>query len=213
MARDVTYAQIHETADISLRARVGKGVKIWHHAQVREEAVIGAGSILGKDVYVDHHVTVGRNCKIQNGAYLYYGVALGAGVFVGPRAILLNDKHPRATNPDGSLKSDANWAVSRVIVGKGASIGGGAIILPGVEIGPYAMVAAGAVVTHDVPDYGLVMGVPARLVGCVCRCGQTLDSRIRRVSGDTGSTCTKCGETYVLRRQKGRIIVVGRVTG
>jgi len=174
--------------------------------------VIGTGSILGKGVYVDHHVTVGRNCKIQNGVYLYYGAALGAGVFVGPGVMLLNDKTPRAINADGSLKAGKDWAVSRTLVKTGASIGGGAVILPGVEIGEYAMVGAGAVVTYDVPPYGLVVGVPARLIGCVSRCGTTLDAR-GVCRPDTCITCDGCGQVYILSRRNGRIVVVGRVTG
>jgi acyl-[acyl carrier protein]--UDP-N-acetylglucosamine O-acyltransferase len=89
--------------------------------------------------------------------------------------MLLNDKNPRAVNPDGTLKTDADWQVSPTRIGQGAGIGGGAIILPGVAVGKWAIIGSGAVVTRDVPDYGLAYGNPARLVGFVCPCGQRLE--------------------------------------
>lgn len=165
---------IHPTAHISSQAHIGEGTKIWHQAQVREGATLGRNCIIGKDVYIDSNVTIGDNVKIQNGACVYHGVTLEDGVFVGPGVILTNDKLPRAINPDGTLKSDANWEVSPTLVKRGASLGAGAVILPGVTIGQFAMIAAGAVVTRDVPDYGLVIGNPARLRGFVCPCGRRL---------------------------------------
>jgi len=168
--RDVKM--IHPSAIVSPQASIGEGTRIWHQAQVREGATLGHNCIIGKGVYVDFDVTIGDNVKIQNGAYVYHGVTLEDGVFVGPGVILTNDKLPRAVNPDGTLKSDADWEVSPTLVKRGASLGAGAVILPGVTIGQFAMVAAGAVVTHDVPDYGLVMGNPARLRGFVCPCGR-----------------------------------------
>jgi len=166
---------IHPTAEVSPEARVGAGTQIWHHAQVREGAVIGKNCIIGKGVYVDFGVVIGDNVKIQNGALLYHGVTVEDGVFIGPQACLANDRIPRAITPDGRLKTAEDWAVGRILVRFGASIGAGAIILPDVTVGRFAMVAAGAVVTHSVPDHGLVIGVPARLVGYVCRCGQRLE--------------------------------------
>ncbi|MBC7250673.1 MAG: N-acetyltransferase [Anaerolineae bacterium] len=165
---------IHPTAHISPQAHIGEGTKIWHQVQVREGVTLGRHCIIGKGVYIDFNVTIGDNVKIQNGACVYHGVTLEDGVFVGPGVILTNDKLPRAINPDGTLKSDADWKVSPILVKRGASLGAGAVILPGVTIGQFAMIAAGAVVTHDVPDYGLVMGNPARLRGFVCPCGRRL---------------------------------------
>ena len=165
---------IHPTAIVSPQARIGEGTKIWHQAQVREGATLGRHCIVGKGVYIDINVTIGDNVKIQNGASVYHGVTLEDGVFVGPGVVLTNDKFPRAINPDGTLKSDADWEVSPILVRRGASLGAGAVILPGVTIGQFAMVAAGAVVTRDVPDYGLAIGNPARLRGFVCPCGHRL---------------------------------------
>jgi len=161
----------HPTADVSPQASIGAGTCIWHQAQVRERAQIGENCIIGKGAYVDFDVVIGNNVKIQNGAYVYHGATVQDGVFLGPGAILTNDKLPRAINPDGSLKTDADWQVSATLVRRGASIGAGAIILPGVTVGEFAMVGAGAVVTRDVPEHGLVYGNPACLQGRICCCG------------------------------------------
>ena len=166
--------RIHPTAELSTRATVGDGSQIWHQAQVREDVTIGRNCVLGKGVYVDFGVRIGDNCKLQNGAFVYHGATLEDGVFVGPGALLTNDKMPRAINPDGTLKSADDWDVGKILVRHGASLGAGCIVLPGVVIGEFAMVAAGAVVTHDVPDQALVMGAPARQVGYVCVCGHRL---------------------------------------
>jgi len=165
---------IHSTAEVSPGAWLADGTRIWHHVHVREGARIGRQCILGKGVYVDFDVTIGDRCKIQNGAYLYHGVTLEEGVFVGPNAVFTNDRVPRAITPEGELKAAEDWEAGRILVRRGASVGAGAIVLPGVEIGRWAMVGAGAVVTRDVPDHGLVLGNPARLVGYVCRCGRRL---------------------------------------
>ncbi len=165
---------IHPTADVSPKATLGEGTKVWHQAQVREGAVLGRNCILGKGAYVDFGVQIGDNVKIQNRASVYHGVTLENGVFVGPHVIFTNDKLPRAINPDGSLKSDDDWELGHIRVREGASLGAGAIIVTGVTIGRFAMIGAGAVVTKDVPDYGLVYGNPARLVGYVCERGHKL---------------------------------------
>jgi UDP-2-acetamido-3-amino-2,3-dideoxy-glucuronate N-acetyltransferase len=179
---------IHPTADVSPRATLGPGTKVWHQAQVREGAVLGRNCILGKGAYIDFDVQIGDNVKIQNRASVYHGVTLENGVFVGPHAIFTNDKMPRAINPDGSLKSDDDWELGHIVVKEGASIGAGAIIVTGVTIGHFAMVGAGAVVTKDVPDYGLVYGNPARLHGYVCPCGH----KLRQPEGDIWE-CPVCG--------------------
>jgi UDP-2-acetamido-3-amino-2,3-dideoxy-glucuronate N-acetyltransferase len=169
-----TKSLIHPTAEVSLQAQIGLGTKIWHQAQVREGSVIGNNCILGKDAYIDIDVVIGNNVKIQNGALIYHGVTIEDGVFIGPHACLTNDRYPRAINTEGDLKTDNDWLVEPILVGYGASIGAGAIVIAGVNVGRFAMVAAGAVVTRDVPDHGLVMGIPAYLVGYVCHCGQRL---------------------------------------
>ena len=165
---------IHPTPDVSSEAHIGVGTRIWHQVQVRVGAVIGENCIIVKDVYIDFDVAIGDNVKIQNGALIYHGVTIEDGVFVGPQVCLTNDRIPRAITPHGQLKATDDWTAGTIRVCYGASIGAGAIVLPDVTLGRFAMVAAGAVVTHSVPDYGLVVGVPARLVGYVCPCGERL---------------------------------------
>jgi len=182
---------IHDTAEVSAGARVGRGTKIWHHAQVREDATIGDRCILGKGVYVDQGVALGNDVKVQNGAQLFHGVTVEDGVFIGPGAILTNDRYPRAVNPSGTLKDASDWTIGRIRVERGASIGAGAVILPDVAIGRWALVGAGAVVTADVPPHGLAVGNPARVIGRVCRCGRRL-----QVEPDGTARCTGCGGSY-----------------
>jgi len=181
---------VHPTADVSSGAKIGEGTMIWHQAQVREGAVIGRRCIIGKGAYVDKDVRIGDFCKLQNGAFVFHGFNVEDGVFLGPGAMLLNDKHPRAVNPDGTPKSDADWEVSEGVVRYGASIGGGAVVLPGVGVGRMALVGAGAVVTRDVPERGIVAGNPATLRGFACDCGRRLSKQGGRYE------CAFDGRTY-----------------
>ncbi len=182
---------IHATAEISPKAMIGDRTRIWHHAQIREGATIGHDCTVGRDVYIDSEVQIGNCVKIQNSALLYKGAVLEDGVFIGPRVCLTNDRYPRAITPWGTLKGVDDWVQGAIRISYGASIGAGAIIVTGVTVGRFAMVAAGAVVTHDVPDYGLVMGVPARLVGYVCACGQPLEGMWQPASY-APVTCPHC---------------------
>ena len=183
--------RVADTAIVEPGASVGDGTSIWHHAQVRAGAAIGRNCVIGKGAFVDADVRIGDNVKVQNHALLYHGATIEDGVFIGPGVVLTNDKVPRAINPDGTLKSADDWEVGRILLRCGASIGAAATIVTGVTVGRFAMVAAGAVVTRDVPDRGLVIGVPARQVGWVCDCGCRLDA-------DAAGTwsCPKCRRAY-----------------
>ncbi|MGC9521709.1 MAG: acyltransferase [Anaerolineae bacterium] len=180
--------RIHPTADVSAEAEIGAGTRVWHHCQIRERAHIGRNCTLGKGVYVDFEVRIGENVKVQNYVSIYHGVELEDGVFVGPHACFTNDTLPRAINPDGSLKDIEDWIVGRILVKTGAAIGANATLLPEVTVGRWALVGAGAVVTKDVPDHGLVVGNPARLVGFVCACGH----RLRAVASEGDIIHTRC---------------------
>jgi len=158
---------IHPTATVEEGAVLGEGTRIYHYSHVRAGARLGKNCIVGGHVYIDTDVVVGDNCKIQSGARLYHGLTLEDGVFVGPGVQFANDLKPRAINPDGTLKSADDWVVSPTLIKYGASIGMGSNILCGLTIGRWAMVGMGAVVVKDVPDYGLVVGNPAKLIGRV----------------------------------------------
>jgi len=192
---------IHPTAEVSPEARIGRGTRIWHEAQVREGAVVGADCNIGKGVYIGPGVVVGERVKIQNRASLYPGLTVEDGVFIGPHVVFANDRYPRSITPEGRLLTDADWEPGATLVRHGASIGAGAVIICGLTIGCWALVGAGALVTHDVPDHGLVMGAPARLVGYVCDCVRKLEPEGELgPAGRTGGRwrCPACGRTFEL---------------
>lgn len=158
--------RVHSTADIDPSAVLGSGVEVWNWSKIRERARVGDGTNIGQGVYIDRDVTIGHGCKIQNGCSLYLGVTIADHVFVGPHVTFTNDLRPRTFVGD--------WKVMPTVVSEGAAIGANATIVCGVVIGEYAMVAAGAVVTSDVPAYGLVAGCPARLIDYVDVVGDRL---------------------------------------
>ncbi|WP_372696868.1 acyltransferase [Arthrobacter sp. JSM 101049] len=180
------------SADVATNAVVGDGAHIWHLAQIREGAVVGAGCNIGRGAYIGPDVELGANCKIQNYALVYEPARLGNGVFVGPAAVLTNDQFPRAINVDGTLKNNEDWEQVGVVIDEGASIGARAVCIAPVKIGAWATVAAGAVVTRDVPPYAVVAGVPARRRGWVGEAGHPL-----RSDGDGTWTCPATGRRYV----------------
>ncbi len=184
--------RVQESADVSPEATIGEGSSIWHLAQVREQAVLGQNCIVGRGAYVGTGVVMGDNCKLQNYALVYEPAVLGHGVFVGPAVVFTNDHFPRSVDPDGRLKRGDDWEAVGVTVKDGASIGARAVCVAPVTIGRWALVAAGSVVTKDVPDFALVAGVPARRIRWVGRAGVPLEP-----TGDGRWSCPKTGETYV----------------
>jgi UDP-2-acetamido-3-amino-2,3-dideoxy-glucuronate N-acetyltransferase len=202
MHKDV---KIHPTAEVSEQAEVGAGTSIWHQAQVREGARIGRNCILSKGVYVDAGVILGDNVKVQNYVSIYHGVTIEDGVFCGPHCVFTNDKWPRAVNANGSLKGTDDWELTQTLIKRGASVGANAVIVCGVTVGEWAMIGAGAVVSRDVPDYGLVWGNPARLHGFVCSCGH-------RLQGDRGTRGQGEGRAIVLQcLECGAVVQIDRV--
>ena len=187
LAHKMTSHIAHD-AEISDSAQIGDGAQVWNLTQVRDGVKIGSACVIGRSVYIGPGVRIGNNCKIQNNALVYDPAVLADGVFIGPGAILTNDRLPRSVTPDGELKRADDWEPVGVTVGTGASVGAGAICVAPVNIGSWSMVAAGSVVVHDVPDHALVAGNPARVIGWVGRDGQRLviegDRLVDRSSGE-----------------------------
>jgi UDP-2-acetamido-3-amino-2,3-dideoxy-glucuronate N-acetyltransferase len=185
-------ARIAESAQVEDGAVIGDGAQVWHRAHVRGGAEIGEGTVIGSGVYVGPGVRMGRNCKVQNLALVYEPAVLEDGVFVGPAVVFTNDLNPRAVNPDMTLKSADDWHAVGVTVRVGAAIGARSVCVAPVEIGAWALVAAGSTVVRDVPAFALVAGSPARRIGWVGRVGVRLVD-----DGDGRWRCPSSGETYV----------------
>ena len=183
--------RIAPSAEVDATAKIGDGSSIWHLVQVRDGVEVGENCIVGRGAYIGSGVKIGNNCKIQNYALVYEPASLGNGVFIGPAAVLTNDQFPRAVNPDGSLKSASDWEAVGVTIDDGASIGARAVCIAPVKIGKWALVAAGAVVTKDVPDFALVAGVPAKRIRWVGRMGLPLEDQ-----GNGSWKCPESGELY-----------------
>lgn len=171
---------IHNSSFIDDNVSVGSNTKIWHFCHIQNGAVIGKNCVLGQNVNISNNVKIGNGVKIQNNVSVYEGVELEDYVFLGPSCVFTNDLTPRAKYPKGT----ANY--KHTLVRTGATIGANATIVCGNTIGKWALVGAGAVVTSDVPDHALMLGVPARISGWVCECGQVLEKNLK---------CS-CGRSY-----------------
>ena len=174
-------AFVHESSFVDESAEIGEGTKVWHFCHIQAGARIGRGCSLGQNVNVGSNAVIGDGCRIQNNVSVYEGVELEDDVFCGPSCVFTNDLTPRAKYPKGS----ANY--KRTIVRAGASIGANATVVCGHEIGEWAMIGAGAVVTCDVPAHALMLGVPARRRGWACECGMVLPGDLK---------CPACGRSY-----------------
>ena len=185
MRPDPDAPSIHPSAIVEEGAVIGARTKVWHRSHVRDGSRIGSDCTIGFSVYVDTGVVVGDRCKIQNHVSLYDGVTLEDDVFVGPSVTFTNDRHPRASSTD--------WEIVPTLVRSGASIGANATIVCGVEIGRWAMVGAGALLTRDAPAHGLMLGVPAQLAGWVCVCGRPLAT----LGEEPPERCGGCGRVTI----------------
>jgi acetyltransferase-like isoleucine patch superfamily enzyme len=194
-------ARVHASADLEADVTVGPGTSVWHRAQLRTGARIGAECVIGRDAFIDEGVQLGDRVKVQNGALVYHGVTVEDGVFIGPGAILTNDRFPRAITSAGDLARASDWEVSPITLRRGCSIGAGAVVVAGIDVGSFATVGAGAVVTRPVADYALVVGNPARRLGWVCACGLRLTTAAGEPApadlqyGDE-AFCATCERTY-----------------
>lgn len=172
---------VHESSYVDNGVMIGDGTKIWFFSHIQKGAVIGRNCSIGQNVNIANNVCVGNGVKIQNNVSVYEGVTLEDDVFCGPSMVFTNDMTPRAKYPKGSA------AYKKTLVKQGASIGANATIVCGSTIGRWAFIAAGAVVTKDVADHAVVVGIPAKQVGWVCECGQQLNKDMK---------CSQCGRAY-----------------
>ena len=177
----MTEYYVHPTSIVDECVSIGQGTKIWHFCHIQSGAIIGKNCSFGQNVNVSNNVIIGDGCKVQNNVSLYEGVELENNVFCGPSCVFTNDLTPRAKYPKGRA------GYKKTVIKEGASIGANATIICGHIIGKWAMIAAGAVVTTNVPDHALMMGIPARCRGWVCECGEILLH---------DHVCNKCGRKY-----------------
>lgn len=177
---------VHESSYVDEDVEIGEGTKIWHFCHIQSGARIGQNCSFGQNVNVSNHVEIGNNVRVQNNVSIYEGVKIEDDVFCGPSMVFTNDLTPRVEFPKGRA------GYKKTLVKKGASICANATIVCGNEIGSYAMIAAGAVVTKNVPDHALMIGIPARQTGWVCKCGN-------RLADSPEAACDICGLKYELR--------------
>lgn len=168
---DTGTVRIAASAEVDERARIGAGTSVWSQATIREGAEVGRDCVIGRGAYLGPGVQLGDNVKVQNLAQIYEPATVADGAFIGPAVVFTNDLYPRAVTPEGRLKTADDWQAVGVTVLEGASVGARAVCVAPVVIGRWATVAAGAVVAKDVPDFALVVGVPARRIGWVGRAG------------------------------------------
>jgi len=181
---------VHESSYIDEPVKIGEGTKIWHFSHIMKDAVLGKNCNIGQNVVVSPEVVLGNNVKVQNNVSIYTGVICEDDVFLGPSCVFTNVSNPRSF----IIRKDE---YKRTTVKKGASIGANATIVCGHDIGRYAFIGAGAVITKDVPDYGLIVGNPGKLIGYMCECGNRLDKK------NEGYHCNTCGADYYFEEEMG----------
>lgn len=178
---------VHESSYIDDNVTIGQGTKIWHFSHIHSGVIIGERCSLGQNVNVSNNVKIGNGVKIQNNVSIYEGVELEDYVFCGPSMVFTNDLTPRSKYPKGPQ------GYKKTLVKYGASIGANATIVCGNKIGRWAMIASGAVVTKDIPNYALMVGIPAKQIGWVCECGNPIKERLK---------CSECEREYMLKNDQ-----------
>ena len=173
---------VHESSFVDENVLIGENTKIWHFCHIQKGAKIGSNCSFGQNVNISNNVIIGNNVKVQNNVSIYEGVELEDYVFCGPSCVFTNDLTPRSRFPKGAV------GYKRTLIKHDASIGANATIVCGHTVGEFALIAAGAVVTKDVPAYALMAGIPAKQIGWVCSCGEVLDK----------SFSCSCGKKYIL---------------
>ena len=189
MADNVSEYFVHSSSIVDENCDIGDGTKIWHFSHILKNTVIGKNCVFGQNCSAGPDVKIGDKCKVQNNVSIYKGVTLENGVFCGPSCVFTNVYNPRAfvERKDKFLPT---------LIQTGATIGANATIICGNNIGRYAFIGAGAVVEKDVPDYAIVVGVPARQIGWACRCGEKLKLQ------NNSARCNRCSDEYLLRDDK-----------
>lgn len=193
---DVNNIFIHPTSFVDEGATIGSGTKIWHFSHVQSGAVIGSNCSLGQNVNIGNNVKIGSNVRIQNNVSIYEGVELEDYVFCGPSCVFTNVLTPRSKYP-------VHGHYRRTVIEEGASLGANCTIVCGHRVGRWSLIAAGAVVTSDVPAYGLMVGVPAKQKGWVCECGHILsifEQELQALAGQSSVDCESCGRKYELSK-------------
>jgi UDP-2-acetamido-3-amino-2,3-dideoxy-glucuronate N-acetyltransferase len=180
---------VHESSYVDDNVKIGAGTKIWHFSHVMSNSEMGEKCNIGQNVVVSPGVKLGNGVKIQNNVSVYTGVICEDDVFLGPSCVFTN-----VVNPRSFIERKSEY--KETVIGKGASIGANVTIVCGHNIGKYALIGAGAVVTKHIPDYALVVGNPARMLGYVCQCGERLNFN------DEHATCSACGKNYSINDGK-----------
>ena len=184
----------HQTAEVSDQAKIGSGTRIWQHSQVLPKAKIGKNCVIGHNCFIGSQVKLGNGVKLESNIDIWDLVALQDHVFVGPSAVFTNDPNPRAKYPKKKYPQYGKWLPT--LVKEGASIGANATIICGNTIGKWAFIGAGSVITKNVPDYAIVAGVPGKLIGWICECGNKLEFEKEKAK------CVKCERKYQNKKNK-----------
>lgn len=187
---------VHPTAIVDEGAQIGEDCRIWHWVHICAGARIGRACSFGQNVFVGNDVVIGNNVKVQNNVSVYDAVTLEDDVFCGPSMVFTNVYNPRSA----VIRKDE---YRRTLIRRGATLGANSTIVCGVTVGEYAFVGAGAVVNHDVPDYALMVGVPARQIGWMSQHGERLDLPL---NGDADAVCAQTGKRYELRDGRCRLV-------